>query len=162
MLRTLGGVVATGLSVSLSPKAKAAKAPDPSDSGIGTTWWTELVASDLGKAAQFYSSVMGWTTKTVAMADSSRPPKTGEAAYLLFLTSNSEVAGGMLASPDAPGKTKPTWVVYFQVPDVDAAVAKAIASGGALLIPPFEVPGSARLAVVADTDGIAVGLAAPL
>lgn len=163
LLQTLGALGATSLvTTSSALGGEPNGAPPATDALVGTTWWAELVASDLSKAADFYASVVGWTVKTVAMADSTRAPKDGEPAYLLFVSAGNEVAGGLLASSDTPGKSKPTWVIYFQVPDVDIAVAKAIAKGGTLLIHPFVVVGSARLAVVSDLDGTPFGLASPL
>jgi predicted enzyme related to lactoylglutathione lyase len=163
MLQTLGilGAASVGTATTASG-GESEQAAAPADSGIGTAWWAELVSADLAKAAEFYSSVVGWTAKTVAMSDNSRAPQQGEPAYLFFMTAGNEVAGGLLAATDSPGKTKPTWIIYFQVADLDVAVAKAMANGGTLLVHPFEVPGSARMAVIADPDGTPVGLASPL
>lgn len=146
-------------------QAATTDAPSPAatdDAAIGTVWWAELVSDDLDRASAFYSSVIGWTVAKVAMNDSARAPQKDEPAYLMFKSGGGEVAGGLLTSPDAPGKTKPTWIVYFQVEDVDAAVGRSLAKGGTLLIHPFTVAGSARLAVVADPDGAPFGLASPV
>lgn len=147
---------AAGESQANSPQTPTA-APEQ-----GTVWWAELVASDLGKAAGFYSSVIGWSTHLGALSDSSRPPAAGEPALLLFKSDDNAVAGGLLADPKTPGKTAPRWIVYFQVDNVDAAIARTLAKGGALLIHPFEVASTVRLAVVADPDGTPFGLATPL
>lgn len=54
------------------------------------------------------------------------------------------------------------WLTYFQVDNVDTAVKRAVAAGGQVLISPFDVGKVARMAVVADPEGIPVGLANPL
>ena len=46
--------------------------------------------------------------------------------------------------------------------DVDAAVKRATAAGGTVLISPFDVGKIARMAVIADPEGVPVGLAHPL
>lgn len=128
----------------------------------GTVWWVELVASDLGKAADFYSSVVGWSTQLGALEDSSRPPAEGEPAMLLFKSAGHDLAGALKVDSKTPGKTSPRWIVYFQVENVDAAIARTLAKGGSLLIHPFDVGSTVRLAVVADQDGTPFGLATPL
>lgn len=128
----------------------------------GTVWWVELVAGDLGKAGNFYSSVIGWNTKLTALSDSSRAPAANEPALMLFKSDDNAVAGALLADPKTPGKTAPRWIIYFQVENVDAAIARTLQKGGTLLIHPFEVGSTVRLAVVADPDGTPFGLATPL
>ena len=158
------GAVGT-LLLAAAPSAKLeAKAPEPAAAAPehGTVWWAELVASDLGKAAGFYASVIGWSTQLGALADSSRPPAPDEPALLLFKSADNAVAGGLVADPKTPGKTAPRWIVYFQVENVDAAIARTLQKGGTLLIHPFEVASTVRLAVVADPDGTPFGLATPL
>ncbi|MGQ7298261.1 VOC family protein [Quadrisphaera sp. KR29] len=50
------------------------------------------------------------------------------------------------------GAPEPGWLVYFLVPDTDAAVAAASAHGGAVPGPPDDTP-FGRMAVVADPHG---------
>jgi predicted enzyme related to lactoylglutathione lyase len=140
------------------PPSKSAIAASPE---LGTVWWAELVTKDLKQASSYYSAVIGWTTKSVAMTDSSRPAGPNEPELVLFMTEGNELAGALLANRDTPGKGAPRWIIYFQVADVDAAVQRAIAKGGKLLIHPFDVGTSVRLAVVEDPDGVPFGLATP-
>lgn len=153
-------MMALALITSASAEApqKPAAVPVPE---LGTVWWAELVTKDLKRAANYYSSVIGWTTKSVAMSDSSRPAGPNEPELVLFMTEGNELAGALLTNRDTPGKGAPRWIVYFQVLDVDAAVGRAIAKGGKLLIHPFDVGTSVRLAVVEDPDGVPFGLATP-
>jgi predicted enzyme related to lactoylglutathione lyase len=141
--------------------AKAAVSPETLQE-IGTVWWVELVSADMAKAAGFYSSAIGWQTNTVALADSARPPMKDEASYTLFLTHGSEVAGGQTIELETPSKSKPMWIVYFQVANVDQAVEKAVAAGGQVLLAAYDVPAMARLAVLTDIDGTPFGVASPL
>ena len=53
-------------------------------------------------------------------------------------------------------------LVYVQVDDLDAYVAKAEELGGASIVPPTEVPGMGHFAWIADNEGTFVGLWKPL
>jgi predicted enzyme related to lactoylglutathione lyase len=46
----------------------------------------------------------------------------------------------------------------FAVDDLDAAVARAVASGGAVVMPPAAIPGAGTLAFVTDPGGNVLGL----
>ena len=162
MIETL--VATGGLSVGGATAGAADTRPQNAEgpSETGTVWWTELASGNVGKAAEFYSKVIGWKTKAVALEDSSRAPTAGEATYTLLLTGDNEVAGIIATSEDSPGKTKPAWITYFQVDNVDAAIARAEAAGGKLLADPFNVGKSARMAIISDPEGTTIGLASPL
>ena len=55
----------------------------------------------------------------------------------------------------------PTWVVYFNVDDVDAAVERAVQKGAELPDPPWDVPGVGRIAWIFDPMGALLGLITP-
>ena len=52
-------------------------------------------------------------------------------------------------------------LVYVQVDDLDAYVAKAEELGGASIVSPTEVPGMGHFAWIADNEGTCVGLWKP-
>jgi predicted enzyme related to lactoylglutathione lyase len=54
------------------------------------------------------------------------------------------------------------WYGYVDVPDVDAAVAAIAAAGGAIHMPPWDVPGVGRMAMVADPQGASFYVMAPI
>ena len=47
---------------------------------------------------------------------------------------------------------------FVQVPDLQATLDKAIASGATVLMPPTEIPGTVTLATFADPEGNVMGL----
>ena len=51
---------------------------------------------------------------------------------------------------------RPSWIGYIWVEDVDKALPKLTAAGGAVFKPPSDIPGVGRFAVVADPDGAAL------
>jgi predicted enzyme related to lactoylglutathione lyase len=130
--------------------------------GVGTVWWVELIAANDVKSAAHYNSVLGWTSKRDALSDGEKPAQPDEPAYTLFMANGNEVAGAYRANPSDPVKDRPMWIVYFQVDNVDKAISRAVSQGGRLLLSPYDVPGSARMALLADIDGIPFGVAAPL
>ena len=111
----------------------------------GTPIWYELVTADHDRAKAFYEGVVGWTI-------GGRPP--GDVDYRMIAAPDGQV-GGIMALTDAmtSGGAKPGWVFYLGVDDVDAAVAKLSAGGGAVLMPAFDLPGVGRMAFVADPQG---------
>jgi len=159
--RLFCGLLASGSLLVAAPEARAVTVGDDA-ADIGTVWWSELVSGDVPKAMSFYAKVIGWETKTVALEDPAQPVKDGEPSYTLMLAKGNEVAGALAVDAEDPAKKAPMWLTYFQVDDVDAAVKRATALGGTVLISPFDVGKIARMAVIADREGIPVGLANPL
>jgi predicted enzyme related to lactoylglutathione lyase len=126
----------------------------------GTVWWSEIMTTDPVRSRDFYASVAGWTPKTVAAADTTRPPNPGEAEYTLFTKNGVEVAGASKIEP-ADTDTRPGWMTYIEVANVDTAVIEALKKGGRILKAPFDDASTGRMAIVADPDGIPVGLVTP-
>jgi predicted enzyme related to lactoylglutathione lyase len=112
--------------------------------------WYELMTTDMETAKAFYASVLG-----LGARDASAPGS----AYSLFAIENSPVAGLMDLPEDArrAGAT-PHWIGYVAVDDVDAAVERIKQHGGAVYVPPTDVPGVSRFSVVADPQGATFAL----
>ena len=53
------------------------------------------------------------------------------------------------------------WFTYFAVDDVDKSVKAVTAAGGKMVRPPFEVPGTGRIAIVKDVNGGVFGIGTP-
>lgn len=155
------GAAAGSLLAAPYERASASDQSEPVEN-VGTVWWVELVAANDLEAAAHYGEVIGWSSRRVALSDSTKLAQPEEPAYTLFLANGSEVAGAYRADPRDPVKNKPMWIVYFQVDNVDKAIKRAIDKGGRILISPYDVPGAARMAVLADSDGVIYGVATPL
>jgi hypothetical protein len=104
--------------------------------------WYELMTTDVKAAAAFYADVVGWGTR-----DASEPG----APYTLFTVNNVPVSG-MTNLPVEVRRTgvKPGWLGYVCVNDVDAAADRFRRLGGAVHVPPMDIPEVSRLSVVAD------------
>jgi len=104
----------------------------------------ELMVNDVAKAKAFYSSIFDWQWEETAFP-----------GYSLIKT-GTDPGGGLMAKPDmAPACALNT---YFGVEDIDATVAKAVAAGATLLVPKTAIEGMGYWAMIADPDGIPVGL----
>src|SRR5581483_3014793 len=94
----------------------------------GAMCWNELVTGKVEGAAEFYAGLFGWQ------------PGGDASTYVLF-ASDDDIIGGMLPTPKDRPDTPPQWVVYFQVPDTDAAVASTPRLKGSVVVPATEQPG---------------------
>jgi predicted enzyme related to lactoylglutathione lyase len=104
--------------------------------------WHELMTTDIKTAKAFYASVVGWGARDVSMPGS---------AYSLFTMGDSP-ATGLVTLPENARRmgATPHWMGYVEVDDVDAAVARIKELGGAIYVPPTDVPHISRFSVIAD------------
>jgi predicted enzyme related to lactoylglutathione lyase len=112
----------------------------------GAPSWFELHTRDYARAVDFYRSAFGWETATLSDNDEFRY------TTLRDQTGDGELAGIMDAAGFLPEGVTPHWAIYWEVDDVDAAVAKVKALGGSVVIEARETP-YGRLAGVADPTG---------
>jgi len=109
----------------------------------GAMCWNELATTDTARAEAFYAELLGWRADTREL---------GGTRYTTF-TRDEAPCGGMLPIDPAWGPVPPHWLVYFAVSDCDGQVALVQSLGGAVRVPPSDVPGVGRFAVVADPQG---------
>lgn len=109
----------------------------------GTLCWTELATTDPGVAQKFYTSLFGWTAKR-----GTAPP--GE--YTEFFNRGTPIGGMMRIQPEW-GEVPPHWLPYFAVVDCDASAGRVKQHGGTLPLPPKDIPGVGRFAIVCDPQG---------
>ena len=104
--------------------------------------WYELMTTDMKAAMAFYTKVVGWGAWDASMPD--RP-------YILFSEGPAAVGGlmGLPADADASG-AKPGWIGYVGVDDVDATAERIARLGGAVHVPPTDIAGTSRFAIVSD------------
>ncbi len=70
--------------------------------------------------------------------------------YQLFAAGGTTIGGMMNRPPQMPVAA---WQYYIAVPDIDAAMARATASGGQVINGPMEVPGGAWVINAIDPQG---------
>jgi uncharacterized protein len=104
----------------------------------------EVIGSDGGRLQSYYADLFGWEI------DASNPLKYG-------LVGNAGIAGGIAGSPspDYPGHV----TFYVEVPDVEAALARAESLGGKRVYGPDKVPGQEiELGQFTDPEGHLIGV----
>lgn len=109
----------------------------------GGLFWEDLRSTDADASRAFYGAVLGLEFRPVPMAgpDYSTFHHVGDEAPLGGI-------GGMMGMTGFP----PHWIVYFGVPDVDAAVGYVEAHEGHVVSPGFDTP-FGRMAAVTDPFG---------
>jgi predicted enzyme related to lactoylglutathione lyase len=107
--------------------------------------WYELLTRDADAAEAFYGAVVGWKALK-------GPP--GGMDYRQWQNGDSAV-GGLMALPDGAEAMgmKPAWLPYIHVPDVNDAIARAVAAGARLDMPRTDIPGVGAFAMLADPQG---------
>ena len=109
--------------------------------------WYELMTTDSDAATAFYGAVVGWQTRAAGGSVQ---------GYRVFGLGGTDVGGLMTIPPDdAAAGMRPGWLGYVGVEDVDAAVPQVLEAGGAVHVPPTDIPGIGRFALVADPQGAA-------
>lgn len=111
--------------------------------GPGAFNWAELVTTDTERAADFYRSVLGVTTKTSS---------EGGIDYTELQVDGTSVAGMMRKPPEMPAEMGPFWGVYFSVADTDGTLAKVAELGGMTVAGPMELS-VGKFAACVDTVG---------
>lgn len=109
----------------------------------GAFSWNELTTTDPEAAVAFYGSLFGWSTRATDM---------GTGPYHVASVGGTEVCGVMGMPPGAP-PMPPAWGCYITVDDLEATIARCSALGGRTLVPPMDVPGVGRMAVLQDPQG---------
>jgi predicted enzyme related to lactoylglutathione lyase len=110
----------------------------------GHVGWHELYAGEWQSAFDFYASQFGWE-KGDAM-------DMGEmGTYQLYKAGGPDAVGGMMTKPDSV--PVPAWLFYFNVSNIDEAVARVTGNGGKILMGPMEVPGGAWMIQGTDPQG---------
>ncbi|WP_066798460.1 VOC family protein [Sphingomonas soli] len=113
----------------------------------GSFIWYELLTRDVKAAKAFYDKVVGWNIQAEA------PP--GDMDYRMIEAADGNAGGVMQLNADmVAGGAKPVWLGYLCAEDVDATVAAIAADGGQVQLPPFDIPGVGRLAMVTDPQGV--------
>lgn len=113
--------------------------------------WFELNTTAPEAAAAFYGDVVGWTTRAYE----------GDSDYRLLMAGDRP-AGGLMLLPEPARSRGPFWAGYVGVSDVDREAEAIGQQGGAIRLPPRDIPTVGRFAVVSDPQGAVFMLLTPL
>ena len=110
--------------------------------------WNQLATTDPARAAMFYSQLLDW-----AGDDAGSGPTR--------FTSGGVPRGGITAIAPSWGPVPSAWLVYFEVVDCDGRAALAQSLGGSVRVPPGEMDGVGRGAVLVDPQGAVFAVIQP-
>ncbi len=105
--------------------------------------WNELVTTDQAAASTFYTKQFGWEQKDEM--------DMGPMGKYQFLWHNSKMIGALMSKPHK--MSVPSWMYYFRVPAIDAAIESLTANGGEVVNGPQEIPGGEFVINGADPQG---------
>lgn len=123
-----------------------------SETSTGRFVWYELMTKDPEAAIAFYGDVIGWKSQ----------PFGENSGYSMWVGSHGPL-GGVIALPkELLERGVPAhWMSHVEVPNVDAAAAKAKELGATILHAPTDVPTVGRFAIIADPQGASISLFTP-
>ena len=117
---------------------------------VGEASWHELMTTDAAAAMKFYSEVFGWrASETLDMGPMGK--------YHMFNRPHGMI-GGMMNKPPETEHVPPHWMIYFRVPDINAATERIKINGGQILNGPMEGPGGDWVVNAMDPQGAAFSL----
>lgn len=108
--------------------------------------WYELMTPDPAAVAPFYRATLGWEIP------SQGNPMPNGVEYRSIARPDGGQAGGVLTTTPEMG-VWPMWLPYFHSVDVDDTAARAASLGGTVHMPPSDIPGAGRIAMLADPQG---------
>ena len=117
----------------------------------------EIIGQNPAALRDFYAGLFGWKADT----DSAVAPEISDEGDYGFIdpeAGSASIAGGIGGGLGRAAHT----VFYVGVADVAAALAEAVALGGAVVLAPATKPGGGLVvAQFADPEGNLIGLAGP-
>ena len=119
----------------------------------GTFYWNELMTRDAERAKRFYHDTIGWSFDAM--------PMEGGRTYWCAMQNGKPAAGIFPLDASGYEGVPEGWMPYLAVDDVDKRVEKAIAAGGKLMRPIFDVPNVGRIAILTEPGGAGIGWMTP-
>lgn len=112
----------------------------------GTPCWIDTAVPDLDAAKEFYGAIFGWS-----FVDS------GEEFGHYNIAQVDDRAAAAIGPQQYEGQ--PTvWTVYVASDDADAAAKLIADNGGTVVAPPMDIPGSGRMVIAQDPQGVTFGV----
>ncbi|MDO9021079.1 MAG: VOC family protein [Deltaproteobacteria bacterium] len=116
----------------------------------GTFIWREIMTPDVAASKRFYGEVFGWKFDEMPMD-----------GFTYTMIMNGEKGVGGMASLDSMPGAPPHWIGTVCVADVDTSAKLAGDLGGTVMMPPGDIPGYGRFAVILDPQGAPLTLMCP-
>ncbi len=107
---------------------------------VGRIVWHTLNTSDVEKAKDFYTQLLGWETEVWKPGGMDTP----------IITVNGAGHGDYQSAPEG---VPSHWLAHVQVESADEALRRAETHGAEALAPPMDIPEVGRIAVIRDPQG---------
>ncbi|MFN7929998.1 MAG: VOC family protein, partial [Blastocatellia bacterium] len=120
----------------------------------GNFCWFELGTNNQDGAKAFYTGLFGWQYNDHEMGE-------GMGTYTMFTLDGKEVGAAYRLNEQHQPGVPPHWMPYVAVASADEAAAKAVALGGEIVAPAFDVYDFGRMAVCKDPTGAIISLWQP-
>jgi uncharacterized protein len=109
--------------------------------------WYELTTPDVDAAKKFYPAITGWGTQAF------------DKDYTMWTNAGAPFAGIFrLDDRMRQQGVPPNWMPYVETRNVDETAKLAASLGGKVMVPPTDIPGTGRFAVLTDPQGAAFGI----
>src|SRR5262245_17157969 len=113
----------------------------------GVPCWVDTSQPDPEAAAKFYGDLFGWKLEDVM------PPESGVHYWMAQIDGKNVAAVGSIPK-EAPQIAM--WNTYIWVDSADDTAAKVNDAGGKVMMEPFDVMESGRMAAFTDPEGAAI------
>ena len=124
----------------------------PAGKSVGQFCWWSLMTTDVERASRFYRDLFGWTAGSMTFPDGS--------TSTIYQGGRGGFANPVPLEASFPGPSH--WITYITVMEVDQACRRVEELGGAVCVPPFDIPSIGRTAVITDPAGAALHVFTPL
>jgi len=113
--------------------------------------WLELASTDIPASAKFYGDLFAWPIVKDEQMD-----------YTMTVFEPDETGVGFAPVSEAQGTLPGSVLVYVDVDDVDATIARAKKLGAPVILDKTEIPTVGWMAVFADPGGNRIGVMQPM
>lgn len=113
--------------------------------------WFEIAVSNLAKSTRLYEATLETTLKVA--------PFMG-IPHAIFQAGEKSF-GALITDPARPVRAGHSTVIYLQVPNVKAALGRALEAGAKIVQPETSIGPQGMIGLFADLDGNVVGLHTP-
>lgn len=119
---------------------------------FGTFGWFDLTVDNADSVRDFYADVVGWKPEPVDM---------GEYSDYNMTTADGTPSAGVCHARGTNADLPAQWLLYVNIPDLDASLAKVKSGGGEILAGPKGTEAQGRYAIIRDPAGACMALYQP-
>ena len=115
----------------------------------GTIGWRDLTVDNAEAVRDFYCEVTGWKSEPLDMG--------GYDDYVMMAEDGGPGVAGVCHARGTNANIPPQWLIYINVADLDASLARCLELGGQIVDGPREI-GESRFCVIRDPAGAVCAL----